>query len=75
MSKYITVRMTEAQAQELLAVAGNGYGDGDFYGLNNVGGDNGNGGRRGAQLYSRAHNAVLVALNLARQAKKQRREP
>lgn len=34
MSRYITVRLTMEQAQELLYAADNGYGDGDFYQAN-----------------------------------------
>ena len=36
-TKYLTVRLTLAEAQELMNVAGNGYGDGDFYGMNDDG--------------------------------------
>lgn len=34
MARYVVVRLTIAEAQELMNVAGNGYGDGDFYGMN-----------------------------------------
>lgn len=33
MAKKIKIEFTEKEASELLSVAGNGYGDGDFYGI------------------------------------------
>ena len=64
MARYITVRMTIEQAMELLDVAGNGYGDGDFYGLNDPEGkDRGYGGKRGANKYHAAVSAIKAAIS------------
>jgi hypothetical protein len=56
MSRRIKVVLTEAQARELLLVAGNGYSDGDFYGLNDE--LPARGGARQANVYWRAVWAV-----------------
>lgn len=56
----IKVELTEKEANELLFVAGNGYGDGDFYGLN---GQDGFSPKKDAKFYYRAVEKITKALN------------
>lgn len=53
MTRRVVVVLTEAEAGELSNVAGNGYGDGDYY-LDGDGSDSGRGGRRGQATFLRA---------------------
>lgn len=56
MAKKVIVEFTEKEASELLNVAGNGYGDGDYY----IGGGYGNGHDKNA--YHRAVHKLIMAL-------------
>lgn len=53
MTKRVIVVLTELEADELLEVAGNGYGDGNYY-VEDDGGDTGRGGKRAQAIYLRA---------------------
>jgi hypothetical protein len=60
----VVVRLTLAEAQELLCVAGNGYGDGDFYQMNAEGvPERGLG--HGYRAYCRAHDKMRAAIQKA----------
>ena len=64
MAKKIKIEFTEKEANEILSVAGNGYGDGDFYGISedNSSGQ-GYGGKREQDAFFRAYEKIAIALN------------
>jgi hypothetical protein len=65
--RKITVRITVAQALELLLVAGNGYGGGDFYGFNDERPiERPSHARRRAGRYFAAREAIRGAISVAR---------
>lgn len=72
MATPVTIRLTRKQAQEILLVAGNGYGDGDFYGCNDEGrhGKPAPGQARGFNAYHAATDAIEVALYGRRRGKR-----
>lgn len=53
--------LTKKEALELLHVASNGYGDGDFYGLN---GQQGFGDKKDAKYFEKAYEKLATKLNL-----------
>lgn len=64
--KKIKIELTQKEAEELRAVAGNGYGDGDYYGLNDGAGPGGNGygGKRENNAFIRAYEKLSKALGV-----------
>jgi len=61
MSRRIRPAFTEAEARELLIVAYCGYGDGDFYQLNNEGYPPNAEERRNSDIFMRALNKLNAA--------------
>lgn len=57
----IKFELTKKQAEELLLVAGNGYGDGDFYGEN---GQIGFSPKKNAKYFIAAYEIIAKKLNL-----------
>lgn len=55
----VTVTFTLAEARELLAVAGNGWGDGDYYGLNDR--IQTRGGEKAAKIFCAAREKLQLA--------------
>lgn len=55
--KNVKLELTILQAEELMAVAGNGYGDGDYYGN----GKEGRGGKRQQNAFLAAYTKLVQA--------------
>lgn len=61
--KTVIVKLTLAQAEELSLVAGNGWGDGDFYNLNN---EHTEEDRKKADLFCAARDRLRAAIQKAK---------
>ena len=67
-SRYVTVRMTVAEAEAVEETSGDGVSSGEFY-MNDDGSDTGRGGKRGFAAWERGHAKLVDAINSARGVK------
>ncbi len=61
----VKIEFTKKEAMQLLHVAGNGYGSGDFYGINEeTGKGNGYGNKKERDAFVEAYRKLATKLNL-----------